>query len=75
VTCGRHSRRSGIIDADARCDDCEWEVFSRNSLGLAAQHHDRTGHTVHANSTVGVTYGTPAALAAIQASLTTGNAT
>lgn len=68
MTCGRHSRRSGIVDAYVDCDDCEWKVGSTNSLGLAAQHHDRTGHTVRAHQTVSVIYGTPEALAAIAAS-------
>ncbi len=34
---------------EARCWDCGWAVRGRNGLGLAAQHHDRTGHTVQIN--------------------------
>ena len=28
------------------CQDCGWETYGKNGLGIAAQHHDRTGHTV-----------------------------
>ena len=28
------------------CRDCGWKVEGKNGLGLAAQHHDRTGHTI-----------------------------
>lgn len=31
----------------AHCQDCGWECEARNALGLAAQHHDKTKHTVH----------------------------
>ena len=30
----------------AQCEDCSWQVESKNGFGLAAQHHDRTGHNV-----------------------------
>ena len=30
----------------ARCTECSWELSSKNALGLAAQHHDRTGHSI-----------------------------
>jgi len=33
-------------DYHAICEDCGWEVHAKNGLGIAAQHHDRTGHTV-----------------------------
>lgn len=31
---------------NAVCQDCGWATRGKNGLGLAAQHHDRTGHTV-----------------------------
>ena len=34
-------------DAEARCDDCEFEAHSKNAHGLAAQHCQKYGHTVH----------------------------
>ncbi len=34
-------------DVDGMCDDCDFEASSKNAHGLAAQHHYRTGHTVH----------------------------
>lgn len=41
---------TGLVDALAECQECGWTVNSRNSLGLAAQHHDRTGHTFRRSS-------------------------
>ena len=35
------------FDYRALCADCGWELFAKNALGLAAQHHDRTGHNVN----------------------------
>ena len=35
-----------FFDYQARCRGCEWELYSKNALGVAAQHHDRTGHSV-----------------------------
>lgn len=32
---------------NVECQDCGWKTAGRNGLGLAARHHDRTGHTVH----------------------------
>ncbi len=31
---------------DAECEGCDFRVISRNALGLAAQHHDKTGHSI-----------------------------
>lgn len=42
----RRPTNSSIPHYDARCQDCEWEQGKRNAVGLAAQHHDKTGHTV-----------------------------
>jgi hypothetical protein len=52
-------RASGVLDATAVCVDCEWFVRTSSALGLAAQHHDRTGHTVECQQTIGVRYGEP----------------
>lgn len=49
--------RTGIAHAQAECLQCPFRVASRNSLGLAAQHHDRTGHEVHAEQGLIVIYG------------------
>ena len=38
------------------CEDCEWHTFGKNGLGNAAQHHDRTGHTVRVDVEGQVTY-------------------
>jgi hypothetical protein len=38
------------------CDGCDFCVESKNGLGLAAQHHDRTGHDVHAEVMGNVSY-------------------
>jgi hypothetical protein len=45
----RRSTHTGLVHAQAKCDDCPWEAGSRNALGLAAQHADRhPDHTVTA---------------------------
>lgn len=43
------------------CRGCDWHYEGMNGLGLAAQHHDRTGHTVDVDTFGFVTYGDPAA--------------
>jgi len=40
----RHTWR--FFDYDAKCRDCGWQSSGKNALGIAAQHHDRTGHSV-----------------------------
>ena len=47
-------------DYRAICDDCGWECFAKNALGIAAQHHDRTGHTVIVETQGSVTYASEA---------------
>lgn len=49
--------RSGLLGAFASCHECDWTAGSKNALGLAAQHHDRTGHTITTEQTIGVRYG------------------
>ncbi len=29
------------------CQNCDWTAEGKNGLGIASQHHDRTGHTVY----------------------------
>ena len=43
-------------DYSAYCVDCGVEYESRNAFGLAVQHHDRTGHRVHIQTTRVVAY-------------------
>jgi hypothetical protein len=45
-----------FYDYVARCDDCGWESWTRNSQGNAAKHCDRYGHTVHIEVVGGITY-------------------
>lgn len=53
----RRNTYTGIIHAQAECDDCPFKVFTRNSLGLAAQHADRyPSHTVRTEQCLAVTY-------------------
>lgn len=49
-------RKSGIIHAEAECQDCGWGTGYRNALGNAAQHAQRTGHTVVADQCISVEY-------------------
>lgn len=37
---------TGISHVLAECHDCGKVFDARNALGLAAQHHDKTGHCV-----------------------------
>jgi hypothetical protein len=54
---GRLNTYTGLTDARAECDDCDFHVVSRNSLGLAAQHADRhPDHTVRAEQIISVLY-------------------
>jgi hypothetical protein len=51
------NRRSGVLDASARCEDCEFETdYYKNALANGAQHAQRTGHTVQCEQTIAVTY-------------------
>jgi len=53
--------RTGCVHCVAICKDCGWEYQNhKNGLALAAQHHDRTGHTVHVEIGNVVIYGNPA---------------
>lgn len=53
----RRSTHTGVSVAHAECDDCPFKVYSRNSLGLAAQHADRyPDHQVNAEQVVSVIY-------------------
>lgn len=36
-----------MLDAVANCEDCEWNTYAKNAEGNAAQHAERTGHTVN----------------------------
>lgn len=49
-------RRSSIIEAEAMCEDCDWTVEAGNAVGLAAQHHKRTGHDVLSYQQIQVHY-------------------
>lgn len=51
------NKYSGVLDAQAACDDCEWSSYTRtNALANGSLHARRTGHTVRAEQTIGVTY-------------------
>jgi len=50
------TKHSGLLGAQAWCAECVWKSDTRNSMGIAAVHARITGHTVMAESTVGVTY-------------------
>lgn len=48
-----------FFDYHVHCE-CGWEAYGVNGLGIAAQHHDRTGHTVNVGVTGSVTYASEA---------------
>lgn len=47
---------SGPPDIRVWCEDCAWTYEGKNGVGLAAQHCDRYGHTVHFDSEGGGTF-------------------
>ncbi len=44
------------FDYSVFCQGCDWKYFGKNGLGLAAQHHDKYGHSVNVEVTGGVSY-------------------
>lgn len=50
----------------AACLRCHWTATEANAQGIAAQHHDRTGHPVNVELTRIITYGDPSAAPAGQ---------
>jgi hypothetical protein len=51
------NRYSGVLEAAAECDECEWLTESRkNALALGSQHARRTGHQVTCTQTISVRY-------------------
>lgn len=55
----RSSTHTGILHAQAECMDpgCTFKVYTRNSLGLAAQHADRhPDHKVIVEQAITVIY-------------------
>jgi hypothetical protein len=50
-------RSSGLLGANAWCDSCEFEHFTRNAMGLAAIHADMNpGHRTFVEQTISVSY-------------------
>lgn len=49
-----HVTRPDII---VECLGCGWTAYSRNGLGIAARHHDKTGHSVRVEISRVVYYG------------------
>lgn len=41
------TRKLSSYDAECCCDDCDFKQNGKNAHGLAAIHHNKTGHTVH----------------------------
>lgn len=50
---------SGVVHATANCKECDFSAASLNSVGLAAQHAERTGHAVHAEQCVSMSWNLP----------------
>ena len=40
----RRTSRGGLVHVYGYCLECDFHVGSKNGVGLAAQHTDRTGH-------------------------------
>jgi len=43
--------KTETVKAHGYCEDCDFEVFSGNAVGLVAQHAGATGHTCHVEIT------------------------
>jgi len=37
---------AGTVGGRASCYDCDWSTEGKNAMGNAAQHHQKTGHTL-----------------------------
>jgi hypothetical protein len=48
---------SRLLSIYGSCDECDWTSTRRNAQGVAALHHDRTGHRVRVRQTRMVVYG------------------
>ena len=52
---------TALLDVRAGCFVCHGKYeagwFARNSLGVAARHHDSTGHPVWVEQVTGIWYG------------------
>jgi hypothetical protein len=47
---------SGVSAVMAECRDCPWRLERKNAMGTANIHARRTGHEVHVDQIVVVTY-------------------
>lgn len=50
--------KSTVSELVAKCEECGWTSIDKNGLGLAARHHDHSGHRVRTLQTIEVIYGT-----------------
>lgn len=51
------NRYSGVVHAQAECEDCDWTASERkNALANGSLHARRTGHTVQCEQVTAVTY-------------------
>lgn len=53
----RRLTSTALLGMNARCHTCDWSRYDNGAQGAAAQHHDRTGHTVSVEVTRCVWYG------------------
>lgn len=68
------SRQTTVGRADyfVECHGCDWTASTANAMGLAARHHDATGHAVRIETNRVVIYGDPRAPAPGQEALELG---
>ena len=53
---------TGVMGANAWCETCSKHWQSRNAIGVAARHHDATGHYVQFEQIITGSYGEPPAV-------------
>lgn len=49
-------KHTGVLGVHAHCATCGWESEARNAVGNAAQHAQRTGHTVYAEQVISIVW-------------------
>ncbi len=54
------SRQTNTVTTiEAQCGTCTWASELPNAVGVAAIHHDKTGHVVNVHVARTITYGDP----------------
>lgn len=58
---------TGVVAITAVCETCGWSAYTRNALGLAAQHARRLDHSVNVEQILSISYLNDADSSALEA--------